>query len=122
MALIKCRHIFILICFLMLSSCNAGPASNNQAKTTVPAVPKYQVYTVEIKNMKFVPDSLVVKKGDEIVFVNRDIVDHCVTEEKNNSWTSGKLHSDGSYLLVAKESTIYYCAIHQVMKGKIIVQ
>lgn len=72
--------------------------------------------------MKFIPDSLVVKKGDEVVFVNRDMVNHCVTEVEKKSWTSGIIPAGESYLLVAKENTSYFCAIHTVMKGKIIVQ
>lgn len=34
---------------------------------------------VEIKNMKFVPDDITVKKGDTIVWVNRDMMAHDVT-------------------------------------------
>jgi len=100
-------------------ACNSGTQNK---PTVVQEKPKYEVHTVEIKDMKFVPDSLVVKKGDEVVFVNRDLVNHCVTEEKTKAWTSGPLPSGGSYLIVAKKSSNYFCAIHVVMKGKIIVQ
>ena len=124
MVRIKCSTVPLLLClFLLLNSCTSNnSASSPQDTTAAPEKPKYEVYTVEIKNMKFVPDSIVVKKGDEVVFVNRDMVDHCVTEEKSKAWTSGKLPADGSYLLVTKESCTYFCAIHMVMKGKIIVQ
>ena len=107
---------------LLLDSCSGSSERNNsKADTTAKEIP-YEVHTVEIKEMKFVPDVVTVKKGDEVVFVNRDMVAHCVTEEMHNAWTSGSLPAGESYLLVVKESSDYYCAIHKVMKGKIIVQ
>lgn len=113
----------LLLSFLLIIGCTSQ-TPNGTNTSTAPAKPKYQVYTVEIKNMKFVPDSLVVNKGDEVVFVNRDMVNHCVTETKpdSNGWTSGPLQSGANYLLVTKKSVDYYCAIHIVMKGKIIVR
>ena len=110
----------MLCTVFLLNSCSSAPDKKNAA--TAPKEIPYQVYTVEIKDMKFVPDTITVNKGDEVVFVNRDIVAHCVTEETSKAWTSGSLASGESYLLVAKESAAYYCAIHKVMKGKIIVK
>jgi plastocyanin len=117
----KCRgHMFLVSCLFLLNSCSSAPEKTTQG-TTIKATP-YEVHTVEIKDMKFVPDSIIVKKGDEVVFINRDIVTHCVTEEVGKAWTSSALASGESYLLVVTESSKYYCAIHKVMKGKIIVQ
>ena len=112
----------LLISLILFASCGANNSNNNAPTTTAPAKPRYDVVTVEIQNMKFVPDSIVVHKGDEVVFVNRDMVNHCVTEEKSKAWTSGIIPAGQSYLLVAKENAGYYCAIHTVMKGKIVVQ
>lgn len=81
-----------------------------------------EVYTVEIKNMKFQPEELTVKKGDTIIWVNHDIVTHCVTEELTKAWTSGKIAAGGSWKMAVENSYNYFCAIHEVMKGKIIVQ
>jgi len=112
--------LFALVFFI--SACSSESDNKKQPASSAPVEKKYQVYTVEIKGMQFVPDTITVNKGDEVVFVNRDIVNHCVTEEKNHAWTSSALAPGASYLIVAKENTDYYCAIHQVMKGKIIVQ
>lgn len=87
-----------------------------------PKEPQPEVYTVEIKDMKFVPDSLVVKKGDKVIFINRDMVNHCVTEEVKNGWTSSAIPGGEDWMLVVNKSSNYYCAIHMVMKGKIIVK
>lgn len=121
MAVIKCR-LFNLMCMaLSICSCTSG-TQKEQTETLVIEKPKYEVYTVDIKDMKFVPDTLTVKKGDKIYFVNRDLVNHCVTELKSKAWTSGNIPPNETYLLVANTSTDYYCGIHTVMKGRIVVQ
>jgi len=98
----------------LLISCNSG--------TSTVGNPHSSTDTVEIRNMKFTPDSLVVKKGDKIVFVNRDMVVHCVTAIEGDTWTSGALPTGALFTLIAGKSSVYYCAIHKVMKGVIIVQ
>jgi plastocyanin len=84
------------------------------------AIPK--VHTVEIKQMQFQPAELTVQKGDTVVWINKDIVAHDVTEESNKAWTSSILPSGKSWSMVATQSSNYYCSIHVVMKGKLIVQ
>lgn len=98
-----------LLSILLLNSCA------DQVKTT----PK--TYTVEISQMKFTPSELSVQKGDTIIFVNHDLVVHDVTEVPDKAWTSSALPVGKSWSLVALISADYYCSIHQVMKGKIIV-
>lgn len=80
-----------------------------------------QLYTVEIKDMKFQPEEITVHKGDTIIWLNEDIVAHDVTEE-NKAWASPALASGTSWEKVIDKSESYYCSIHLVMKGKIIVE
>lgn len=120
---IKCKSTLLpCIAMLLLHSCADTHQGDATHKVPLSAKPAYEVHTVEIKDMKFIPDSLVVKKGDEVIFVNRDMVNHCITEENTKAWTSGPLPAGESYLLKPEQSTTYYCAIHTVMKGRIIVQ
>jgi len=119
----RCRW---MICFfptmILLYGCQSKAPEDTAACAPAVGKPKYEVYTIEIRNMKFVPDSLVVKKGDKIIFVNRDMVNHCVTEAQTKAWTSGIIPSGEDYLLVANRSSNYFCAIHTVMKGAILVK
>lgn len=108
----------ILSLVLFLNSCTSRSDENKN----IPKEPANEVYTVEIKDMKFVPDEITAKKGDRVVFVNRDLVAHCVTEEKTKAWTSSILPPGEAFLLMVKESSNYYCAIHLVMKGRIIMK
>lgn len=83
------------------------------------AVP--ETHYVEIIQMKFQPEVINVNKGDTIVFINKDIVTHDVTEELHKSWTSKPIASGNSWKMVATQSVNYFCSLHVVMKGKIIV-
>jgi len=81
-----------------------------------------QVHTVEIKDMKFQPATLKVRKGDTVLWINRDLVTHDVTEENRKEWSSSPIPSGKSWQMKVTQSADYYCSIHQVMKGKLLVE
>lgn len=103
--------MYLLCSILLLNSCYS-----TSGKTT----PK--IHTVEIKEMKFQPAELKVQKGDTVVWINQDLVAHDITEEVRKAWTSSVIPSGKSWRMVVKQSANYFCSIHPVMKGKIIVQ
>jgi len=109
-----------LICFaFLLSGCGSSP---EEATHQTPGKTNNKTYTVEIIQMKFQPAELMLQKGDTVVWINRDIVAHDVTEETGKLWTSGPLAPGESWSLVVTENADYYCSIHIVMKGKLTVQ
>ncbi len=120
------------IASLLLNGCNSAPENppkvrfvEDEYKEKVSAAggdTMQHLFTVTISEMKFAPQELKVKKGDTIVFFNQDMVTHDITEEKTKAWTSGQLPANKSWRFVAIQSSDYYCSIHPVMKGKIIVQ
>ncbi len=79
-------------------------------------------HTVVISGMKFQPETVYIQKGDTITWENKDIVAHCITEFPSKKWTSSLLDPGQSWKKVVNESCDYYCAVHVVMKGKIIVK
>lgn len=108
---------YLLGLVFLLNSCTTPEERGQKVQESV-----HKVYKVEIKQMQFQPAELTVQKGDMVVWTNRDIVTHDVTEEKNKHWTSGPLAPGQSWSLVVTESADYYCSIHVVMKGKLIVE
>ncbi len=90
--------------------------------STPPGGQKPQTHLVEIIGMKFQPDELTVNKGDTVIFTNKDILTHNVTEQNDKKWASAPLLSNQSYKLAVKESADYYCSFHPVMKGKLVVK
>lgn len=81
-----------------------------------------RVDTVIISDMKFQPEEIKVHKGNIVIWINKDLVAHCVTETKSQAWTSSTIPPDGSWKMTVTQSSNYYCAIHPVMKGKIVMK
>ena len=98
----------------MLYGCTSATDTGNK-KTP-------QVHTVEIKGMAFLPPEIKVNKGDTVIFINRDPVDHDITEEDRKLWSSSPLHPGQSWSKVITGSANYFCSLHVVMKGKITAQ
>jgi plastocyanin len=76
-------------------------------------------HTVTIFRMKYNPPNLTVKKGDTVVWVNKDFVPHDVTEELNHKWTSKPFSKGEKWSKVINEDVNYFCNLHKVMKGTI---
>ena len=80
--------------------------------------PVPETHTVLIEQMKYHPEEVTVHPGDTILFVNKDLVAHDVTQS-DQEWASPMLEMDDSWKFVPQKSDDYYCSIHLVMKGKI---
>ncbi len=80
-----------------------------------------QNHVVEIKDMKFQPAELKVHKGDTVTWINKDIVAHDVTED-NKAWASPPLSTNATWKKVITKSDSYYCSIHVIMKGALLVE
>jgi plastocyanin len=106
------NNLFILAFPLfMLASCSGGSEKY---------IPKTD--TVIIAQMKFRPAELTVHKGDTVVWINRDIVAHDVTQVPNSAWTSGSLAPGQSWKMAVQETDDYFCSIHIVMVGKVVAE
>ncbi|MGV8814547.1 MAG: plastocyanin/azurin family copper-binding protein [Gelidibacter sp.] len=78
-------------------------------------------HIVIIKGMVFDPAELHVHKGDTVLWINKDLVPHNITDFPKNRWTSGTLALSSSWEKSISNTFEYYCSIHPTMKGKIIV-
>jgi len=113
--------VLLLLCLLMLHGCS--PGSDQEAEKPAAIEEKRPtMHSVEMLQMKFYPIELKVKKGDKIVFVNHDIVTHDIREESKKAWNSSPMSEGQTWILEATETVNYYCSIHPVMKGKIVVE
>ena len=79
-------------------------------------------YTVEIKQMRFEPAVLNAHEGDTVIFRNADLVTHNVTESVSKSWASGPLPEGAAWQFIVAKNADYYCSLHPVMKGRIVVR
>jgi plastocyanin len=79
---------------------------------------------VDIRNFGFSPKSLTVPVGTRIVWTNHDEEPHVVTSAGTGFVSSKALDTSDSYAVTfSKPGTYaYYCSIHPMMVGTIIVQ
>jgi plastocyanin len=125
------RLFFIIFFFISCTSSQKKEAPANEEETyptenDLPAMPNQKaepkVHIVEIKQMKFQPSEVKVHKGDKVLWINKDITNHDVTEQASKAWASSPLSTGESWSLEVTQSVDYFCNLHQVMKGKIIVE
>lgn len=89
--------------------------------TPVFAAPR--VHTVAIENMRFVPETLEVRQGDTVVWVNRDPFPHTATAE-GKGFDSRSIAPERSWKYVARRrgDFPYLCTLHTTMRGKLTVR
>jgi len=115
--------------FISVLGCNSGGNNNTEVKndsTTqanqeagISTAPKTD--TVIIEGMQFKPQQLSVHLGDTILWINKDIVVHNVTEDTAQTWTSGNIPIDSSWRKIPESSFNYLCSIHPTMKASVTV-
>jgi len=115
--------MFVLPALIGCQSQNEQTAADPAAETGQEAVqtngPKTD--TVMIYQMQFQPAELIVNKGDTVVWINKDLVAHNVTEDPTGSVKSDTLNTGDSFKLVPDHSFDYICSIHPTMKAQLTV-
>ena len=79
--------------------------------------------TVTIDNFSFKPDVITVKPGTHIIFKNQDDLPHTVVIP-DMKVSSSMLDTDGSYEadFETPGEFKYFCGVHPMMTGKVIVK
>lgn len=107
---------------LACSACDSG--SQKESGKTYSSKAQPVTYTVEIKQLKFVPEVLIVHQGDTVQWKNSDIFAHTVTSN-DKTFDSGKVEVGATWSLPApseKGDYFYLCTLHPNMKAKLVVQ
>jgi plastocyanin len=99
------------------------PATAAPAASTAPSTVPSPISVVRIKDFKFVPDTVTIRPGQTVRFIQDDDTPHTVTAS-DRSYDSGNLDKGKSWTRTfAKEGTYqYFCAYHPYMKGSVIVK
>ncbi len=79
---------------------------------------------IGIDNFSFTPKTLAVKPGTKVVWINSDDVPHLIVNVEGKFKQSPVLDTDQRYTttLVKAGTYNYFCSLHPMMQGKIIVQ
>lgn len=79
-------------------------------------------HTVAMDGTRFIPETLTVKRGDRVVWVNKDPFPHTATAA--GTFDSKSVAPGKSWTYVARKSgeLAYVCTLHPGMKGVLLVQ
>ena len=98
-----------------------GTASASAVQSTVAEANAPLVVYVAMKNMKFSPATIEIKKGDTVEWKNDDITPHTATSA---TFDSGPIASDAAWRQAFSQagSFPFTCTFHPEMKGTVIVK
>lgn len=87
-----------------------------------PAPAETGTRTIVIEAMTFAPPVLVVRRGERIVWENRDPFPHTATAA--GAFDSGSIGEGGQWVLVPRVAGTYdyVCTLHPTMRGRLVVQ
>ena len=79
---------------------------------------------IEIKDFAFSPQTLTVKSGDKITWINHDEEPHTVVSVGKKFQKSSALDTDQQFTITAGTPGTYeyFCSVHPKMTGTIIVE
>jgi plastocyanin len=108
----KRMMICLSLCTLVYWTAAAGAAQDSK--------PEEQV---KIDNFSFVPQTLTVKAGTRVTWVNKDEEPHTVVST-TKKFSSRVVDTGGryDYTFTDPGTYEYYCSVHPHMKAKVIVQ
>ena len=78
---------------------------------------------IEIKDFAFNPQTLTVKSGEKITWINRDEEPHTVVSVEKQFKKSTALDTDQEFTITAGTpgTYTYFCSVHPKMTGTIVV-
>ncbi len=79
---------------------------------------------IEIKDFAFNPQTITVKSGEKITWINRDEEPHTVVSVEKQFKKSPALDTDQEFTITAGApgTYTYYCSVHPKMTGTIVVE
>jgi plastocyanin len=79
---------------------------------------------IEIRDFAFNPQTLTVKSGEKVTWINRDEEPHTIVSVEKQFKKSTALDTDQEFTITAGAPGTYnyYCSVHPKMTGTIVVE
>jgi plastocyanin len=79
---------------------------------------------IEIKDFAFNPQTLTVKSGEKVTWINRDEEPHTIVSVEKQFKKSTALDTDQEFTITAAAPGTYnyFCSVHPKMTGTIVVE
>ena len=120
------RALLCAVSFLSLSVIAIGSDMRQTDITTRPVLAAIATKPnkIEIKDFAFNPQTLTVKSGEKITWVNRDEEPHTVVSVQKRFKKSTALDTDQEFTITAGApgTYTYFCSVHPKMTGTIVVE
>ena len=115
-------YLILVVALLIIALPLAGCAGSGSTTGTTAAETTAAKNEISIKGNAFNPDSLSIKVGDTVTWINNDSYDHTV-KAKTGEFDSGNMATGAKFSFTfSKEGTYdYICAIHTSMTGRVVV-
>jgi plastocyanin len=112
----KTVRILSAISFVLLSNLTLGQGD----KEAVDGAKKNQIV---IKDFHFTPQTITVKSGEKLTWINRDEEPHTVVSVEKQFKKSSALDTDQEFTITAGApgTYTYFCSVHPKMTGTIVV-
>jgi plastocyanin len=108
--------------FVVALACEWGLLYIADSAVGASAAAKPVTHTVIIDGVKYEPEALTVKRGDTVIWVNKDPFPHTVTAA--GIFDSHSIAVGGSWRYVARKAGdyAYTCTLHPNMKGTLKIE
>jgi plastocyanin len=115
------NKLIALLCVITLLNLSLLAQANEIKDATGDAGGKTQI---EIKDFHFNPQTLTVKSGQKITWINRDEEPHTVVSVEKQFKKSPPLDTDEEFTIIAGApgTYTYFCSVHPKMTGTIVVE
>ena len=115
--LISSVRIAALMCAISFSPVVAGEMKDTDSISAV-------ANRIEIKDFAFSPQTITVKSGEKITWINRDEEPHTIVSVEKQFKKSSALDTDQEFTITAGApgTYTYYCSVHPKMTGTIVVE
>ena len=106
------------IAFLNLSLFALAGEMKNADETTT------KQNRIEIKDFAFNPQTITVKSGEKVTWINRDEEPHTIVSVEKQFKKSTALDTDQEFTITAGApgTYTYFCSVHPKMTGTIVVE
>lgn len=119
----RCRGPAVFLTLIAtLATVNVMPGAAIVRAQTAAMPVAAKASTVTIDNFSFTPETLTIRAGTRVTFINHDDIPHTVVAV-DKSFRSKALDTDDSYEFTFTKSGDfdYFCGLHPHMKGRVIV-
>ena len=115
------NKLIALLCGITLLNLSLLAGANEIKDAVGDAGGKTQI---EIKDFHFNPQTLTVKSGQKITWINRDEEPHTVVSVEKQFKKSPALDTDQEFTIIAGTpgTYTYFCSVHPKMTGTIVVE